>query len=56
MQMAGEEPYQVISNVLSDNKETMGSGDLAEKREEDTNASPLSGPNKMRRLIGVSLW
>jgi len=55
VQMAREEPYQVISNVLSDSKETMGSGDLAEKREENTNAS-LSGPNKMRRLIGVSLW
>ena len=55
MQMAREEPYQVISNVSSDSKETMGSGDLAEKREENTNAS-LSGPNKMRRLIGVSLW
>jgi len=55
VQMAREEPYHVISNVLSDSKETMGSGDLAEKREEDTNAS-LSGSNKMRRLIGVSLW
>ena len=53
--MAREEPYQVISNALSESKETLGSGDLAENQKENIIA-PLSDQNKMRRLIGVSLW
>jgi len=61
VQMAREEPYQVLSNDLTDSKEALGG--LAEKRKEERgrgekedNDASMSKQSKMRRLIGVSLW
>ena len=61
VQMARDEPYQVISNDLTDGNEALGS--LAEKHKEERgggekedNDASMSKQNKMRRLIGVSLW
>ena len=64
VQMAREQPYQVISNDLTDNKEAFGAaGDLLEKRKEERlrggekeDNEALSKQSKMRKLIGVSLW
>ena len=55
--MAREEPYQLLSNKVPENREAQGAMDLAEKEEgvkEDNGA--VSKQSKMRRLIGVSLW
>ena len=57
VQMAREEPYQVLSNDLTDGKEALGG--LKEERgggEKEDNDASMSKQNKMRRLIGVSLW
>jgi len=61
VQMAREEPYQVLSNDMTDSKEALGG--LAEKRKEERgggekedNDASMSKQSKMRRLIGVSLW
>ena len=57
MEMAREEPYQLLSNKVPENREALGAMDLAEKEEvakEDNGA--VSKQSKMRRLIGVSLW
>ena len=57
MEMAREEPYQLLSNKVPENREAQGAMDLAEKEEgvkEDNGA--VSKQSKMRRLIGVSLW
>ena len=57
LEMAREEPYQLLSNKVPENREALGAMDLAEKEEgvkEDNGA--VSKQSKMRRLIGVSLW
>jgi len=57
LEMAREEPYQLLSNKVPENREAQGAMDLAEKEEgvkEDNGA--VSKQSKMRRLIGVSLW
>jgi len=61
VQMARDEPYQVLSNDLTDSKEALGG--LPEKRKEERgggenkdNDTSMSKQSKMRRLIGVSLW
>jgi len=61
VQMARDEPYQVLSNGSTDSKEALGG--IAEKRKEERGGgekeekdAPMSKQSKMRRLIGVSLW
>ena len=61
VQMARDEPYQVLSNDLTDSKKALGG--LPEKRKEERgggenkdNDTSMSKQSKMRRLIGVSLW
>jgi len=60
VQMARDEPYQVLSHDLTDGKEAPG--DHSEKRKEERGGGEkddngaMSKQSKVRRLIGVSLW
>jgi len=62
VQMAREEPYQVVSNDLTDSTGALGAaGDLLEKRKEERGGEKedndaMNKQSKMRKLIGVSLW
>ena len=59
MQMAREEPYQVLSNDLIGSKEELEKKRKEERRgggEKEDNGAAISKQSKMRRLVGVSLW